>query len=207
MPKVGKKCIKINEEWVELVLWYTQKTGFTYKGVPNEVLKLTTFGDRVYQSEDDINRHLTESIAEYHEKKKIVRKVISYTLKASVNLIKNNISDYTYSGIKPGVSKKFESEQGFGDSFLFGFSYRVLMETSGTDKKHYYMINKDGSTGYECRNDGLCIEWTPAREQFFKDMAENLQKLVYGVSDFFDQPDLLQLMETVGIKALSDGNN
>lgn len=204
MPKIGKKCIKINEEWVELILWYTQKKGFSYKGIPDDVLKLTNFGERVYQSEEDINRHLHECVDEYHEKMKITKKVISYTLKASTNLIRNKTGDFSYSGIKPGVSKKFESMNGIGDIFLFGFSYRVLIETSGTDKKHYYLINEDGSTGYECHNDGLCIDWTPTREQFFKDMVDSLQKLVYGVSDFFDQPDLLKLMETVGIRALSD---
>ena len=181
------------------------KDGFSYRGIPNEVYKLTEFGKRIYRSEDDINTHLDKSIIEYHEKVKITKKIISYTLKATTNLVMNRTNGNSYTGIKPGVSKKFETEHGFGDTFSFGFSYRVLMETSGTDKKHYYPINEDGSIGYECRNDGLCIDWTPAREQFFKDMADNLQKLVYGVSNFFDQPDLLQLMETVGIKALSDG--
>ena len=205
MPKVGIKQIKINERWVDLILWYTQKKGFSYKGVPDEVLRLTQFGNRVYQSEDEINRHLTECINEYHEKTKVTKKIISYTLKATTNLVMNQTGNGSYSGIKTGVSKKFETEHSFDDNYSFGFSYRILMEISGTDKKHYYLINKDGSTGYECRNDGLCIDWTPAREQFFRDMSESLQKLVYGVSDFFDQPDLLQLMETVGIKALSDG--
>lgn len=205
MPKIGTRCIKISEKWIDLVLWYTQKDGFSYRGIPNEVYKLTEFGKRIYRSEDDINTHLNKSIIEYHEKVRITKKIISYTLKATTNLVMDQTDGNSYTRIKPGVSKKFETEHGFGDTFSFGFSYRVLMETSGTDKKHYYPINEDGSIGYECRNDGLCIDWTPAREQFFKDMADNLQKLVYGVSDFFDQPDLLQLMETVGIKALSDG--
>ena len=179
--------------------------GRPYFVVYPEVYKLTEFGRRVYRSEDEINTHLNKSIVEYHEKVKVTKKIISYTLKATVNLIMNRTDKGSYSGIKSGVSKKFETEHGYEDNFSFGFSYRVLMETSGTDKKHYYLINEDGSTGYECQNDGLCIDWTPAREQFFKDMAGNLQKLVYGVSNFFDQPDLLQLMETVGIKALSNG--
>ena len=206
MPKVGTKCVNINEKRVDLILWYTQKDGFSYRGIPNELYKLTEFGKRVYRSEEEINTHLNESIVEYHEKAKTTKKIISYTLKATANLVMNRTGEYAYTGIKLGVSKKFETEHDFGNSFSFGFSYRVLMETSGTDKKHYYLINEDGSTGYECKNDGLCIDWTPAREQFFKDMAENLQKLVYGVSDFFDQPDLLQLMDTIGIKAISDGN-
>lgn len=205
MPKIGTRCIKISEKWIDLVLWYTQKDGFSYRGIPNEVYKLTEYGKRIYRSEDDINTHLNKSIIEYHEKVKITKKIISYTLKATTNLVMDQTDGNSYTRIKPGVSKKFETEHGFGDTFSFGFSYRVLMETSGTDKKHYYPINEDGSIGYECRNDGLCIDWTPARELFFKDMADNLQKLVYGVSNFFDQPDLLQLMETVGIKALSDG--
>lgn len=205
MPKVGTKCIQINEEWVNLILWYTQKDGFSYKGIPSEMLRLTQFGNRDYRSEDEINNHLRECIEEYHEKIKVTKKVISYTLKATTNLVRNKLDSGGYQGVKHGVSEKFETEHSIDDNFSFGFSYRVMMETSGTDKKHYYNIKEDGSTGYECRNDGLCIDWTPAREQFFKDMADNLQKLVYGVSAFFDQPDLLQLMETVGIKAISDG--
>lgn len=40
MPKVGTKCVKINEKWVDLILWYTQKDGFSYRGIPNELYNL-----------------------------------------------------------------------------------------------------------------------------------------------------------------------
>lgn len=207
MAKVGTKQVWINEKYVNLTLWYTQKKGFIYKGLPAELCKLTKFGNRVYRSEEDINKHLTQCINEYHEKAKVTKKVISYALKASVNLVKNKIGEYSFSGTKIGVSDKFVTEHGDVNNFSFGFSYKVLMRTSGTDKKHYYEIKEDGSIGFECRNNGLCIEWTQEREQFFKDMADNLQQLVYGMSNFFDQPDLLELMDTIGIKALSAGND
>lgn len=78
------------------------------------------------------------------------------------------------------------------------------METSGTDRKRYYLLKEDGSVGYEIQIMGgiNTVDWTPEREQFFKDMADNLQLLINGVSSFFDQPDMIQLMDMRGFKAI-----
>ncbi len=54
----------------------------------------------------------------------------------------------------------------------------------------------DSYSGY------ILIEWTSEREQFFRDLAEQLQRLVMGASAFFDRPDMLELMDKGGIKML-----
>ena len=50
--------------------------------------------------------------------------------------------------------------------------------------------------------DATLIEWTPERERFFLNMVAQLQRLIYGVSSFFDAPDLQERIETLGSKLL-----
>ena len=93
---------------------------------------------------------------------------------------------------------------------MFGFDFHVLFEVTA-QKTEYFRIMADGTPGYPFRKspDRFCIiiEWTAEREQFFNDLKDKLQQLIYGVSAFFDQPNLLELMDTYGIKMLDSAPN
>lgn len=202
MPKIGTKIEKIKEQHVELIIWYTRESGFFYKGLPSDFLNVTGFCNVGFKSEDALLGAFRSALNVYHERMKQTKKIIQYSLRGSTEMLLNKIGEGCYSGHKKGVSKKFSTTEGGG--YTFGFDYTILIETSGTDKKRYYQIKEDGSIGREMqvRGDIHNIDWTPEREQFFKDMADNLQRLINGVSSFFDQPDMIQLMDMRGFKAI-----
>lgn len=202
MPKIGTKIEKIKEQYVELAIWYKREMGFFYKGLPSDFVNVTEFRNGGYESENALLGAFREALSTYHEQMKQTKKVIRYSLRGSTEMIMNKVGEGRYSGRKDSVSNKFSTTESNG--YVFGFDYSILMETSGTDKKRYYQIKEDGSIGREMQvmNDVQNIDWTPEREQFFKDMADNLQRLINGVSSFFDQPDMIQLMDIRGFKAI-----
>lgn len=202
MPKIGTRIEKIKEQHVELVIWYTQENGFFYKGLPADFTNISDFINGGYKSEDALLDSFRDALNDYHERTKQTKKVILYSLRGSTEMVMNKVGAGCYSGKKMGVSDKFSTIEGGG--YVFGFDYMVLVETSGTDKKRYYQLKEDGSTGREMRigSDLYKIDWTPQREQFFKDMIGNLQRLVNDVSSFFDQPNVIQVMDTIGFKAI-----
>lgn len=202
MPKIGTKIEKIKEQHVELIIWYTRELGFFYKGLPSDFINVTEFRNAGYESENALLRAFREALNAYHEQMKKTKKIIRYSLRGSTEMIMNKVREGGYSGIKDSVSKKFSTTEGGG--YVFGFDYSILMETSGTDRKRYYLLREDGSVGHEIQIMGgiNTVDWTPEREQFFVDMVANLQRLVDGVSSFFDQPDMIQLMDMRGFKAI-----
>lgn len=206
MPKIGKDNFCIKGQYVEVEIWYTQKTGFYYKNLPEEVSVLTEFGRRRYNNEGDMKTHLLCSLTEYHDKVASRRKVIAYHLYGSAEMIMNRMDgEYNgYCGIKPGVSAHFDHPSG-GADYMFGFDFHILFEVTA-QYTEYFCIMADGTPGHSFRKspDRYCIviDWTAEREQFFNDLKDKLQQLIYGISAFFDQPNLLELMDTHGIKML-----
>ena len=110
MAKIGKDIFIIKNENISVDIHYSQKSGFYYRGIPQEVYTLTNFGNRRYQDEESLKQHLLCSLTEYHEKTRNFRKVISYHLHASTQLVLNKLDGaYSgYSGIKTGVSRQFD---------------------------------------------------------------------------------------------------
>lgn len=206
MPRIGKESFRISNRLVDAEIWYTQKRGFYYKNIPQEVYDLTTFGQRRYKDEGELKTHLLCSLTEYHKKIESRRKVIVYHLHGSMELVMNRREGEFagYSGIKPGVSGKFDHSICATD-YLFGFDFHVLIEVSGRTKEYYHVKDDDTPGGIFRRSPGsydILMDWTAEREQFFKDLRDKLQQLIYAVSAFFDQPNLLELIDSHGIKML-----
>ena len=68
MPKIGKDNFRIKGQYVEVEIWYTQKTGFYYKKLPEEVSAFTEFGNRRYTNEGEMKTHLLCCLTDYHKK-------------------------------------------------------------------------------------------------------------------------------------------
>lgn len=207
MAKIGKDMFVIKNENRCVEIHYSQKTGFYYKGVPQEVYDLTNFGSKRYLDEGSLKQQLLCSLTEYHEKIRNCRKVISYHLYGSTQLILNKLEGtYAgYSGIKTGVSKQFDHKLDNNIENMFGFTFNVLIEVTGRTTEYYHVREDDfpgGPYRFASESKERIIDWTQEREQFFMDLREKLQQLIYGVSQFFDHPDLLQLIDSHGIKLL-----
>lgn len=208
MPKIGKDFFRIKNQHVEVEICYTQKNGFYYKNLPDEVYDLTEFGKRRYNDEGDLKTHLLCNLTEYHKKIANQRKVIAYHLYASSELaMKKMVGEQSgYCGLKPSVSTKFDHPLSSIDN-MFGFDFYVLIEVTARTQE-YYFARLDDTPGniFRKSTDKYCIviDWTAEREQFFFDLKEKLQQLIYGVSAFFDRPNLLELMDTHGIKMLEN---
>lgn len=211
MAKIGKDIFVIKNESTCVDIHYSQKSGFYYKGIPQEVYDLTSFGNKRYQDEGGLKQHLLSSLTEYHEKIRNCRKVISYHLYGSTQLILNKLEGACagYCGIKTGVSKQFDHKLDNSIENMFGFTFNILIEVTGRTVE-YYHVREDNSPGalYRFSNNSreMIIDWTQEREQFFMDLQEKLQQLIYGVSEFFDQPNLLQLIDSFGIKLLDSAS-
>lgn len=203
MPKIGITIEKISEQPVELIIWYTRDIGFFYKNLSADFISVTHFPNGGYESEASLVSAFRKALNVYHEQMKQTKKIIQYSLEGSIEMIMNKVSEGHYSGRKHSVSSKFSTTTD-GSGYVFGFNYAILLETSGTDKKRYYIIKEDGSVIREIQlsHNAHYIDYTPEREQFFKDMADNLQRLINGVSSFFDQPDMAKLMDVRGFKAI-----
>ncbi|RHH14484.1 hypothetical protein DW228_06705 [Bacteroides fragilis] len=189
MAKIGKDVFVIKNENICVEIHYSPKTGFYYKDVPQEVYDLTGFGNKRYPDEESLKQHLLCSLTEYHEKIRNCRKVISYHLYGSAQLILNKLEGIYagYSGIKTGISKQFDYKLDNNIENMFGFTFNILMEVAGRTTE-YYHVREDYTPGGLYRLAGqskeMIIDWTQERKQFFMDLREKLQQLIYGVSEF-----------------------
>lgn len=205
MPKIGKDLVTIRGKQIEIEVHYTRKTKFHYKGLPAEIYEMTSLGKHIYDSETALKYALRTALEAYHEKIKQTRKMILFTLDCSRELFfDQGGSSIARTVHKNKVSPKFRPE--LPTRFAFGFDFHVLLEISA-EKVEYYQLNEDNTPGfrmpYANSSRANLIEWTPERERFFRDLAAQLQQLVYSASSFFDAPDMLQQMDTHGFKLLN----
>ena len=206
--KVGKEVYRVKGELIEVELHYGRKLGFTFKGIPDEVYKMTNT-QTGYLNEKSLKDATERALFTWHEMIQEKRKVIVYRLFATDSLVrdpKSNPFDHT-SDRRVKVSKKFDSNGGFKTpSFSFGFEHHVYFEVDNNGLK-YFGIMEDGTMRSNPEHlDSSCnwnvIDFSEERELFFKGLADNLQNLVYKVSAFFDSPDMLKLMDSNTTKQL-----
>lgn len=182
MAKIGTWTYKINQEIVEFKIYYTSSKGFFARGIPSDVLafqKKPSFG---FDTEAELRKFLREAIDTYHEKTKKSRKVIAYILKLTTCLSMNKVEQGHYSGTKPWLPSDYSPFNYGLDGGGHGFSikWKILMEVKARDIE-YYRINDDGTIGYRKNNvehDYLIIDWTPEREEAFKDIDRSLEEMV-----------------------------
>ena len=203
MTKICKDYATIRGKMISVEIHYNQKQKFFYRGIPDEIYQMTSLGSRTYASEDELKRALICALATYHEKIKQQRKMIVYKLKGSDELVRKPQGEFGWGGIKPGVSDKFQTCT--GARYLFGFDFDIVMEVTGSGIQ-YFTLDQDDKIKRQMHIDSysgyILIEWTSEREQFFRNLAEQLQRLVMGASAFFDRSDMLKLMDKGEIKML-----
>ena len=204
MPKIGKDHVTIRGKQVELEVHFSRKTKFHYNGLPEEIYHMTSLGIETYDTETALKQALRSALEIYHEKIKRTRKMIFYTLECSRELFFKQDETCVANTIpRDKVNRKFRPD--LSSRFGVGFDFLILLEVSAV-KTEYYRLNEDGTPGYRMHHikstDATLIEWTPERERFFLNMVAQLQRLIYGVSSFFDAPDLQERIETLGSKLL-----
>ena len=128
MTKIGKTMITVKGEIHPVEIHYNRERKFFYRGVPDEVIALSSFRNRDYASEKELTQALSIALEQYHEKIKVQRKMILYTLFGSSALIRERIEQGMYGGQKEGVSSKFETLM--YAQYLFGFNFDILLEVS-----------------------------------------------------------------------------
>jgi hypothetical protein len=207
--KVGKEIYRVKGELIEVELHYGRKLGFTFKGIPDEVYKMTNT-QTGYLNEKALKDATERALFTWHEMIQEKRKVIVYRLFATDTLVRDpNWEPFsrTSSDRRVKVSKKFDSNGGFKTpSFSFGFEHHVYFEVDNNGLK-YFGIMEDGTMRSNPEHlDSSCnwnvIDFSEERALFFKGLADNLQNLVYKVSAFFDSPDMLKLMDSNTTKQL-----
>lgn len=190
MPKVGKIRLRYDSEYgKEHDIYYTSKEGFTVKGLPSDFHTLTDLRYYGYNSEGDLTSALLSACHKYREAKVNTKMVIMYKCIASTELRMNKVSEGSYQGLLPGVSKKIEDIKSRNCIAQFGIDFVVLSVVGDGVSREYYRVD---SVSKEVK--GRCsinpweyqeMEYTEEREQFFLNLVESMKKMVVAASKFF----------------------
>lgn len=200
MPKISKDMFTIKGELIPVEIHYNQKKGFFYEGLPDEFISLMNWNEERFYEESKMRNKLILALEEYHEKIKKIKKVIVYRLYGSLYDTKNQEKNGAFSGFKEGVSSKFGTTPN-APKHEFGFEYDVLLEVSGRTVQ-YHGIMPDGTPAREHKfiggvfSSGQVMDWTQEREDFCKALVSKIQQLIYDVSNFFDNPQMLLLIDS-----------
>lgn len=73
MTKIGKTMITVKGEIHPVEIHYNRERKFFYRGVPDEVIALSSFRNRDYASEKELTQALSIALEQYHEKIKVQR--------------------------------------------------------------------------------------------------------------------------------------
>lgn len=195
MPKIGKVTLRYgSEHGRQHDIWYTQKNGFEIRDLPQDMLTLTEFFPRKYETEKALIQDARSAVREYKKKIETEKKVIRYSVKASSELCMNRVDAGHYSGRRKGVSKKIESFSLAGSyipTATIGIDFDVYKVIDDGSNPEYYKI--DMATGeIESRkstvrkSDKTEIEYTDERYLFFKRISEAMYKMLTEMSVFFD---------------------
>lgn len=201
MAKITTWKVTIAGKYIELGVYYSSSKLFYLKGMPSDVEALTEKYFEGLDTERKLYDTVQVALHEYHEKIEKQRKVIACTLYVTDDLRMNKVAQGSWLGLKKWVSS---SIQGTSHTKGNGFTleWKVLMEVSGR-KTEYHSINDDGSVGF-IRDALHCqiIEWSPQREQVFRDIDASLEKMVSKIAVIMGDREKLLEMADCGIKLL-----
>ncbi len=210
MPKVGNIKIQIRKDEPEVVLdlWYSTNDQFFIKRVPSELIKLTGFNTEGYSTEALLKKHLSEAIELYNQLKITERKVLLFKISASTLLTMNKVSDGHFTGIKKGVSKNIKDLR-VSDGAGICIEYKIAKEIDNGKKEYFEIENGDQLSSYAMgfnltsRSDWAIIDWTEEREQFFINLQNSMQEMVFKLSSFFGG-DIENVVRSIDITTSSN---
>jgi exo-beta-1,3-glucanase (GH17 family) len=209
MPKVSSATFIIDGKHQKFDIYYSKKDQFEIKGFPAEIIELGKPEDRgVYgitrgwQTENELVNNFQSIIKLYHNKKATSKKVILFYLSATADIAMNKVSNGGYVGRKAGIHPDVRSQQDRGWGLTIQYYVAMRSENNGT---RYNWIDDDGiiRSTITVTRDMQEIEWTPQREQTFRDICAAMEKMVMKISDtMYDQKKLFQLLDS-GAKLLN----
>mgnify|MGYP003463643941 CR=1 FL=1 len=190
MPKVGKIKLKYDSEFgKDHDIYYTSKEGFTVKGLPSDFHTLTDLKYYGYNSEGDLTSALLSACHKYREAKVNTKMVIMYKCVASTELRMNKVSDGSYQGLLPGVSREIDDIKSRNCIAQFGIDFMVMSVVGDGVSREYYRVDsvtKEVKGRYSVSpREYQEMDYTEEREQFFLNLVESMKKMVVAASTFF----------------------
>lgn len=190
MPKVGKIRLKYDSEFgKDHDIYYTSKEGFTVKGLPSDFHTLTDLKYYGYNSEGDLTSALLSACHKYRETKVNTKMVIMYKCVASTELRMNKVSDGSYQGLLPGVSREIDDIKSRDCIAQFGIDFMVMSVVDDGVSREYYRVDsvtKEVKGRYSVSSrEYQEMDYTEEREQFFLNLVESMKKMVVAASTFF----------------------
>lgn len=193
--KIGNRSVKIGDKWFDVEVHYDKKHScFTVKnGLPPDFSTYSKAWRDYYGSptEKGLLDHVRECINEYIESKTSSRKVIAFMALASNEITMNKVSEGHYSGFK---TKKLGNLRMTGSSLTYelGFDFGVFTEVDKAGEKLYYKHKESGEISQYASKLGknwIIIPFSDDSILFFKNLADNFQKMVHQLSEFFGEED------------------
>lgn len=174
MPKITNKMFVCAGKAYECTVWYTASDKFFIKGFPQDIqsaAKITPFGSK---TEDELYNRYNEGIKHYEDIIAQSNKVIVFHINAAKEHLENR-GIRAYKTETVGLHDDHHADMGFTinyeikmlrvvgeDRFLHGFS------DTGTLYNGEKIVNE---------NYNQIIDYTPEREQMFKELFTRFDKL------------------------------
>lgn len=182
MPKIGNESLLINGKFINIEINYSRKLQFYARGIPEEVLHVSEIETITADTEKQLLINLHQAINLYHDKIKSSKKVIAYTIYAAAETVMNRTGVGRLEGHKPGVPKGFDHLPLGCDGSGFTIEWEILMEVKAKTIE-YYPLNDGVISSYKkhINPNKKIIDWTPQREQAFKNIDLALERMVINL--------------------------
>ena len=112
-----------------------------------------------------------------------------YKCVASTELRMNKVSDGSYQGLLPGVSREIDDIKSRNCIAQFGIDFMVMSVVGDGVSREYYRVDsvtKEVKGRYSVSpREYQEMDYTEEREQFFLNLVESMKKMVVAASTFF----------------------
>jgi hypothetical protein len=207
MPKITTLLREIAGEHIQLVLSYNATSMFHISaGMPEKMKELTSeFAFYGHEKQTELEKVLRAAITAYEAKLKSERKVLLVTISlgrataASLDLPKEH------------PIRGWSRSSGFyrpAENYGFDLKVELALETSTGEHKQYRYLHQSEDVfqamrGTVTRPDVLkdvtrVMDWTPEREEYFKNMIAATLALGQQLADFFTEDEQLFLENVDG---------
>lgn len=214
MPKVGNIEFRIEGKPRKFDLMYSQSDGFFLKGFPSNILEIASAESKWCNTEVELITYYKNIIDIYHVRIKNTKKVILYSLALPTEKRMNRTGYGSYQGFQAWIPSNINRQlrDMHGDGFGFQLHYRILKRVDTNGTKYFDLKDLEDSDDMRVettkKNDEFEIDWTQAREDFFKSLETQVDEMIKKMVLFFskDQQQLLQIFDSGSVKLLGTPN-
>lgn len=191
MAKITTKKFKVAGKTLECGVWYTASDKFFLKGFPPAIERAASIAIKGSPTEEELYEKYEQGIARYEEMIARSRKVIVFSISAANSHLEEKFNKFGHNGLPQmpdGISETHYAKMGFT------INYEIKMLREVGESYYLHNINEEGNpmgSGEEIKNKGYnkIINYTPEREQAFKELHLRFDKLLEAFISGFSEAE------------------